>query len=52
MVEDRSYELHDEQAAAELGTAAELYGKGFWWTIGDEKRSVSCARGRRINWRG
>ena len=47
MVEDRSYELHDEQAAAELGTAAKLYGKGFWWTIGDEKRLGRCARLKR-----
>ena len=41
MVEDRSYELHDEQAAAEL------YGEGFWWTIGDEKRPGRCARLKR-----
>ena len=47
MVEDRGYELHDEQAAAELGTAAELYGEGFWWTIGDEKRPGRRARLKR-----
>ena len=36
--ECRSYELHGEQVAAELD------GEGFWWTIGDEKRTGSCAR--------
>ena len=36
--EGRSYELHGEQVAAELDD------EGFWWTIGDEKRTGSCAR--------
>ena len=45
--EGRSYELHGEQVAAELCAAAELYGEGFWWTIGDEKRPGRCARLKR-----
>ena len=39
--------LHGEQGAAELCAAAELYGEGFWWTIGDEKRPGRCARLKR-----